>query len=99
MHRQATDKQPTIATDKEMIQPPKTVGLQPNLAMGKIYCGNTVIREKVTRGNVYPSNTTTSNSLNTPILKKPKDQTVDEWLSDYDESYFLENGHYLKRAG
>ena len=78
-----------------MIHPPETVGLQPNLATGKIYCGNTVIREKVVRGNVYPSDTTTSDSLNTPILKKPKDQTVDEWLSDYDESYLLEHGHYL----
>jgi hypothetical protein len=51
--------------------------------------------EKVTRGNVYPINATTSDSLNTLIVNKPKDQTVDEWLSDYDESYFLEHGHYL----
>ena len=54
-----------------------------------------VEREKVKRGNVYPINATTSDSLNTPIVNKPKDQTVDEWLSDYDESYFLEHGHYL----
>tara|TARA_B100000795_G_scaffold49955_1_gene32814 strand:+ start:379 stop:579 length:201 start_codon:yes stop_codon:yes gene_type:complete len=54
-----------------------------------------VEREKVTRGNVYPINATTRDSLNTPIVNKPKDQTVYEWLSDYDESYFLEHGHYL----
>jgi len=32
-----------------------------------------VEREKVTRGNVYPINATTSGSLNTPIVHKPKD--------------------------
>lgn len=103
-NRQCTDKQPTIATDKKTLQPSKTLGLQANSTTGSIYYGNTVIREKVTRGNAYPVNAPISNSLSTPVLNKSKhetetttrakDQTIDEWFSDYDESYFLEHGYY-----
>ena len=103
-NRQCTDKQPTVATDKKTLQPAKTLGLQANSTTGSIYYGNTVIREKVTRGNAYPVNAPISNSLSTPVLNKSKhetetttrakDQTIDEWFSDYDESYFLEHGYY-----
>ena len=103
-NRQCTDKQPTVATDKKTLQPSKTLGLQANSTTGSIYYGNTVIREKVTRGNAYPVNAPISNSLSTPVLNKSKhetetttrakDQTIDEWFSDYDESYFLEHGYY-----
>ena len=103
-NRQCTDKQPTVATDKETLQPSKTLGLQADSTTGSIYYGNTVIREKVTRGNAYPVNAPISNSLSTPVLNKSKhetetttrakDQTIDEWFSDYDESYFLEHGYY-----
>jgi len=103
-NRQCTDKQPTIATDKKTLQPSKTLGLQANSTTGSIYYGTTVIREKVTRGNAYPVNAPISNSLSTPVLNKSKhetetttrakDQTIDEWFSDYDESYFLEHGYY-----
>ncbi len=103
-NRQCTDKQPTVATDKETRQPSKTLGLQADSTAGSIYYGNTVIREKVTRGNAYPVNAPISNSLSTPVLNKSKhetetttrakDQTIDEWFSDYDESYFLEHGYY-----
>ena len=51
-----------------------------------------------------PVNAPISNSLSTPVLNKSKhetetttrakDQTIDEWFSDYDESYFLEHGYY-----
>ena len=103
-NRQCTDKQPTIATDKKTLQPSKTLGLQANSTTGSIYYGTTVIREKVTRGNAYPVKAPISNSLSTPVLNKSKhetetttrakDQTIDEWFSDYDESYFLEHGYY-----
>ena len=103
-NRQCTDKQPTVATDKKTLQPSKTLGLQANSTTRSIYYGNTVIREKVTRGNAYPVNAPISNSLSTPVLNKSKhetetttrakDQTIDEWFSDYDESYFLEHGYY-----
>ena len=102
--RQATDKPPTVATDKKTLQLSKTLGLQANSTTGSICYGNTVIREKVTRGNAYPVNAPISNSLSTPVLNKSKhetettrrakDQTIDEWFSDYDESYFLEHGYY-----
>ena len=103
-NRQCTDKQPTIATDKKTLQPSKTLGLQANSTTGSIYCGNTVIREKVTRGNAYSISAPLSDSLSIPFVNKPKhetettmrakDQTIDEWFSDYDESYFLEHGYY-----
>ena len=103
-NRQCTDKQPTVATDKKTLQPSKTLDLQANSTTGSINYGNTVIREKVTRGNAYPANAPISNSLSTPVLNKSKhetetttrakDQTIDEWFSDYDESYFLEHGYY-----
>jgi len=102
--RQATDKPPTVATDKETLQPSKTLGLQADSTTGSIYYGNTVIREKVTRGNAYSISAPLSDSLSIPVVNKPKhetettmrakDQTIDEWFSDYDESYFLEHGYY-----
>jgi len=103
-YRQVTDKQPTVSTDKESLEHPKTLGLPADCATGSIYCGNTVIRQKVTRGNAYPISAPLSDSLNTPIVDKPKHETEttkrakgqsdDEWFSDYDESYFLEHGYY-----
>ena len=93
--RQYADKRPTVATDKETLQPSETLCLQSNSATGENYCGKTVIREKVKRVNVYPIDTPISDSLNTPIVNKPKHETettkrakgrtVDEWLSDLGE--------------
>ena len=70
--RQYADKRPTVTTDKEALQPSKTLGLQSNSATGANYYGKTVIRKKVIRENAYPINTPTSNPINTSSLSKPK---------------------------
>jgi hypothetical protein len=104
INRQCTDKQPTVATDKKTLQPSKTLGLQANSTTGSIYYGKTVIRKKVTRGNVYSINTIDKENSNAAycdskslpeITKRPEDQTDDEWDADFDEAYFLEHGYYL----
>jgi len=102
--RQYADKRPTVATDKETLQPSETLGLQSNSATGEHYYGKTVIRKKVIRDNVYSINTIDKenssaaycDSKSLPeITKRPEDQPDDEWYADFDEAYFLEHGYYL----
>ena len=70
--RQATDKPPTVATDKETLQPSKTLGLQADSTTGANYYGKTVIRKKVIRENAYPINTLNSDPIKTTYVSKPK---------------------------
>tara|TARA_B110000977_G_scaffold5681_1_gene8031 strand:+ start:580 stop:1452 length:873 start_codon:yes stop_codon:yes gene_type:complete len=78
--RQATDKPPTVTTDKETLQPSKTPGLQADSTAGANYCGKTVIRKKVIRENAYPINTLNSDPIKSPYLSKPKDKFDDSSL-------------------
>ena len=78
--RQATDKPPTVTTDKETLQPSKTLGLQADSTAGANYCGKTVIRKKVIRENAYPINTLNSDPIKSPYLSKPKDKFDDSSL-------------------
>ena len=80
-NRQCTDKQPTVATDKETLQPSKTLGLQADSAAGSIYYGNTVIREKVTRGNVYPINDL-DNAISSIPIYEYEDPEIREFIID-----------------
>ena len=80
-NRQCTDKQPTVATDKETLQPSKTLGLQADSAAGSIYYGNTVIREKVTRGNVYPINDL-DNAISSIPIYDYEDSEIREFIID-----------------
>jgi hypothetical protein len=102
--RQCADKRPTVATDKETLQPSETLGLQTDSTTGENYYGKTVIRKKVTRDNVYSINTIDKENSNAAycdskslpeITKRPEDQTDDEWDADFDEAYSLEHGYYL----
>ena len=70
--RQATDKPPTVTTDKETLQPSKTLGLQADSTAGANYYGKTVIRKKVIRENAYPINTLNSDPIKTTYVSKPK---------------------------
>ncbi len=81
INRQHTDKPPTEATDKETLQPSKTLGLQADSAAGSIYCGNTVIREKVTRGNVYPINDL-DNAISSIPIYEYEDPEIREFIID-----------------
>jgi hypothetical protein len=78
--RQATDKPPTVATDKETLQPFKTLGLQADSTKGANYYGKTVIRKKAIRENAYPINTLNSDPIKSPYLSKPKDKFDDSSL-------------------
>ena len=78
--RQATDKPPTVTTDKETLQPSKTLGLQADSTAGANYYGKTVIRKKVIRENAYPINTLNSDPIKSPYLSKPKDKFDDSSL-------------------
>ena len=78
--RQATDKPPTVTTDKETLQPSKTPGLQADSTAGANYYGKTVIRKKVIRENAYPINTLNSDPIKSPYLSKPKDKFDDSSL-------------------
>ena len=78
--RQATDKPPTVTTDKETLQPSKTPGLQADSTAGANYYGKTVIRKKVIRENAYPINTLNSDPIKTPYVSKPKDKFDDSSL-------------------
>tara|TARA_B110000967_G_scaffold22980_1_gene21167 strand:- start:217 stop:657 length:441 start_codon:yes stop_codon:yes gene_type:complete len=80
-NRQCTDKQPTVATDKKTLQPSKTLGLHANSAAGSIYYGNTVIREKVTRGNVYPINDL-DNAISSIPIYEYEDPEIREFIID-----------------
>ena len=81
INRQHTDKPPTEATDKETLQPSKTLDLQADSAAGSIYCGNTVIREKVTRGNVYPINDL-DNAISSIPIYEYEDPEIREFIID-----------------
>ena len=78
--RQATDKPPTVTTDKETLQPSKTPGLQAGSTAGANYYGKTVIRKKVIRENAYPINTLNSDPIKSPYVSKPKDKFDDSSL-------------------
>ena len=78
--RQATDKPPTVTTDKETLQPSKTLGLQADSTAGPNYYGKTVIRKKVIRENAYPINTLNSDPIKSPYVSKPKDKFDDSSL-------------------
>ena len=78
--RQATDKPPTVTTDKETLQPSKTPGLQADSTAGANYYGKTVIRKKVIRENAYPINTLNRDPIKSPYVSKPKDKFDDSSL-------------------
>ena len=102
--RQLSDNSAITVSDKETPKCPKTLGLQDDSATCTYRYGNKVIRKKVIRENVYPINTKDKGNdngkyndrENSPqIANRPEDQTVDEWLTEYDEAYFAEHGRYL----
>jgi len=102
--RQLSDNSAIRASDKETLQPAKTLGLQADSAAGEICYGKTVIRKKVTRDNVYPISIDDKAITKTiarnyrhwqPITENPENQTEDEWYSDWDEDFFYEHGYYL----
>ena len=91
MHRQATDKQPTIATDKKTLQPSKTLGLQSNSATSEYYYGKTVIREKVTRDHVYPIDALEKAISDIPVYAH-EDPETREWIVDMVKAEWNEAG-------
>jgi hypothetical protein len=93
INRQCTDKQPTLTTDKEVPQRAKTLGLQADSAKGSIYYGNTVIREKVTRGNIYPINDMDNTISSIPIYEY-EDPEIREFIIDIVLAELEEQGSY-----
>jgi hypothetical protein len=71
---QATDTPRTSRPYKDIAQSQQPCGVQPVMTTGANHCGNTVIRG---RGN-------TGTLQTTPTRKPPQEQSVDEWLADYD---------------
>jgi len=99
-----SDNSAIRASDKKTLQPAKTLGLQADSATGAYRYGNKVIRYKEIRGNVYPINTSdkgnnrgvhNDRNFQQELTQRPGNQTVDEWLADYDEACFAEHGTYL----
>ena len=95
---QSTDKQPIVATDKETLQPSKTLDLQPGFTTGESYCGKTVIREKVTRGNVHPSIALAKAISNIPIYEY-ENPGIREWLIDVVIAELEEHDSYKSSLG
>ena len=98
INRQHTDKPPTEATDKETLQPLKTLDLQPGFTTGESYCGKTVIREKVTRGNVHPSIALAKAISNIPIYEY-ENPGIREWLIDVVIAELEEHDSYKSSLG
>lgn len=73
---QATDKPRTSRPYKDITQSQQSCGVQPVMTTWANQCGNTVIRER--------GNTGTLPAL--PTSKLPQEQSVDEWLADYDSA-------------
>ena len=77
--RQPSDISPTKSPDKETLEKPISRGLQPDSTACHLNRGNTVIRSY---GHTGPS-------LSSII--HPEDQTITEWLNDYDSAPDLIN--------
>ena len=73
---QATDTPRTSRPNKDNAQSQQPCGAQPIMATWSSHYGNTVIRE---RGN-------TVNLQSTPARTPPQEQSVEEWLADYDST-------------
>lgn len=72
---QHTDKIRTRSSDKETQQTQKPQGLEPNQTTGFSNYGTRLNGNAVIQSPITPSNTLSNN---------PTNQTVDEWLSDYE---------------
>lgn len=87
--RQAPDNVPTRAPDKRTPQRQQPWGLQTNQATGEKNHGNTVIRGCGYTGEPLPPYTRKDISTQTTRGKKrkiPQEQTIDEWLADYEKN-------------
>jgi len=78
---QLSDNSVIKASDKETLQPPKTLGLEADFTTGEIYYGNTLTREKVTRGNAYPIDTLKKAISDIPEYEH-EDPETREWIID-----------------
>jgi hypothetical protein len=95
--RQETAKQPLSFPAKDIQQNHIHNGLAANQSTCTSKCGNTFIRKEVIRKGISPDylpiNTLNSNIVDEdifePILKnkRPEEQSVDEWLSDWENSF------------
>lgn len=72
--RQATDTQRTCRPDKDTAQSQHSCRVQPTMTTWANHCGNTIIRGRGNTGNLQA----------TPARTPPQEQSVDEWLADYD---------------
>jgi len=73
---QTTDTPRTSRPYKDIAQDQQPCGVQPAMTTGANHCGNTVIRERANTGTLQT----------TPTRKPPQEQSVDEWLADYDST-------------
>ena len=72
----STDTPQTSRPDKDTPQSQYSCGLQPAMTTWDNHCGNTVSSE---RGN-------TGNLQTPPARTPPQEQSIDEWLADYDSA-------------
>ena len=95
--RQETAKQPLIFPAKDIEQKLTHNGLAANQSTCTSKCGNTVIRKEVLSTGVGLDNTPidsvnnkeVASNINEVNLQKtrPEDQTVDEWLEDWESAF------------
>ncbi|MGH1448106.1 MAG: hypothetical protein ACRBBM_01600 [Pseudomonadaceae bacterium] len=74
---QVPDNSRTTAPDKEFSPDYTPQGIQPDPTKGPINCGNTVIREHGYTGSSKPA---------LSVLKAPQEQSVDDWLEEYENA-------------
>jgi len=78
-------------SDKETLQPAKTLGLPADFTTGDICYGNTLIRKKVTRDNVYPIDALEKAISDIPVYAH-EDPETREWIVDMVKAEWNEAG-------
>ena len=93
IERQLCDKPAIRVSNKKMLQPSETLGLQTNSTAGAICCGKTVIRKKVIRDNAYPTSVVNEAISNIPEYTNEPPGTR-EWIIDNVIAELEEQGRY-----
>ncbi len=88
---QLSDNSVIRASDKETLQPAKTLGLPADFTTGDICYGNTLIRKKVTRDNVYPIDALEKAISDIPVYAH-EDPETREWIVDMVKAKWNEAG-------
>lgn len=93
-HRHVFDKTTTSADCKRSTLPVTAAAFQENLGASNSECGKRIQGSAVTGTGPFPSNP----SFGSPNKERVEDQSVDEWLEDYDRAEPIGQGPLRERG-